>query len=172
MSTSRCGEICITPPKYIYAMKEGGAILAVELLPPCPEMLCFVVKEKHFVWLPKEHTTGNQWISCIYNTVPEQFNPNIGECAAQFTDDCVLNQGKSSLQCEHWMAVDTIKWGNSNITRTVCKYVSIFKELANVYSNASFEHCRVTFVVCRFSDHKCRHSNVSTARYNAQYKSL
>ncbi len=27
--------------------------------------------------LPKEDTTRNQWLSCIYNTVPEQFNPNI-----------------------------------------------------------------------------------------------
>ncbi len=26
--------------------------------------------------LPKEDTTRNQWLSCIYNTVPEQFNPN------------------------------------------------------------------------------------------------
>ncbi len=27
--------------------------------------------------LPKEDTNRNQWLSCIYNTVPEQFNPNI-----------------------------------------------------------------------------------------------
>ncbi len=31
--------------------------------------------------LPKEDTTRNQWLSCIYNTVPEQFNPNIRVCA-------------------------------------------------------------------------------------------
>ncbi len=39
----------------------------------------------------KEDTTTNQWLSCIYITVPEQFNPNIRECAAHFTKDYVLN---------------------------------------------------------------------------------
>ncbi len=75
-------------------MKEGGAIIlaVVLLLPPasCSGDAVFVVKEKHFVWDPKEDTTRNQWLSCIYNTVPEQFNTNIGVCAAQFTEDCVL----------------------------------------------------------------------------------
>ncbi len=28
---------------------------------------------------PKEDTTRNKWLSCIYNTAPEQFNLNI-EC--------------------------------------------------------------------------------------------
>ncbi len=31
--------------------------------------------------LPKEDTTRNQWLSCIHNTVPERFNPNIRVCA-------------------------------------------------------------------------------------------
>ncbi len=31
--------------------------------------------------LPKEDTTRNQWLSCIYNTVPEQLNTNIRVCA-------------------------------------------------------------------------------------------
>ncbi len=44
--------------------------------------------------LPKEDTTRNQWLSCIYNTVPEQFNPNIRVCAAHFTEDCFLNLGE------------------------------------------------------------------------------
>ncbi len=33
--------------------------------------------------LPKEDTTRNQWLSCIYNTVSEQFNANIRVCVAQ-----------------------------------------------------------------------------------------
>ena len=37
--------------------------------------------------LPKEDTTINQWLSCIYNSVPEQFNPNIQMCAAHFMED-------------------------------------------------------------------------------------
>ncbi len=27
--------------------------------------------------LPNENTTGNKWLSYIYNTVPEQYNANI-----------------------------------------------------------------------------------------------
>ncbi len=44
--------------------------------------------------LPKEDTTRNQWLSCIYNTVPEQFNPNIRVCAVHFTEDYFLNLGE------------------------------------------------------------------------------
>ncbi len=39
---------------------------------------------------PKKDTTRNQWLSCVYNTVPEQLNPNIRVCAAHFMEDCVL----------------------------------------------------------------------------------
>ncbi len=41
--------------------------------------------------LPKEDTTRNQWLSSIYNTVPEQFYPNIRVCAAHFKEDYFLN---------------------------------------------------------------------------------
>ncbi len=76
----------------VYTKNEGGTIIlaVVLLLPPapCPETLCFVVK---VFGLPKEDTTRNQWLSCIYNTVPEQFNPNIRVSAAYFTEDYFLN---------------------------------------------------------------------------------
>ncbi len=36
--------------------------------------------------LPKEDTTRNQLLSYIYNTVPQQFNPNIKVCPAHFTE--------------------------------------------------------------------------------------
>ncbi len=55
------------------------------------EILCFIVKVKV---LPKEDTTRNQRISCIYNTVPEQFNPNIGHFIVHFTDDYFLKLGE------------------------------------------------------------------------------
>ncbi len=45
----------------------------------------------------------------------------------------------------------------------------MFKEFATDDSNASFEQCRVVLVVCRFSDHKCRHGNVYAARCNASF---
>ncbi len=47
-------------------------------------------RETTLFGLPKVDATRNQWLSCIYNTVPEQFNPNIGVCAAHFTEDCFL----------------------------------------------------------------------------------
>ncbi len=67
-------------------MKEGGTfILAVELLlplAPCREDAVFGYESKSTLFgLPKEDTTRNQWLSCIYNNVPEQFNPNIRVCA-------------------------------------------------------------------------------------------
>ncbi len=51
--------------------------------------------------LPNKYTTKNQWLSYIYNTVPEQFNPNIRVCAVHFMEDCFLILEESSLQCEH-----------------------------------------------------------------------
>ncbi len=41
--------------------------------------------------LPNEDTTRNHWLSCIYNTVPEQFSPNVRVCAVHFTEDYFLN---------------------------------------------------------------------------------
>ncbi len=76
-------------------MKEGGTIIlaVVLLLPPapCPGDAVFHESESTLFGLPKEDTTRNQWLSCIYNTVPEQFNPNIRVCAAHFTEDCFLH---------------------------------------------------------------------------------
>ncbi len=77
-------------------MKEGVTfILAVVLLlppVPCPgDALFHCESESTLFRLPKENTTRNQWLSCIYNTVPEQFNPNIRVCAAHFMEDYFLN---------------------------------------------------------------------------------
>ncbi len=85
-------------------MKEDGTIIltVVLLLPPapCPEDPVLRCESKStFFGLPKEDTTRNQWLSCIYNTVPEQFNPNIRVCAAHFTEDYVLNLGVACQLC-------------------------------------------------------------------------
>ncbi len=57
-------------------MKEGRAIIlaVVLMLPPatCPGDAVFrCERETTLFGLPKEDTTRNQWLSCIYNTVPE-----------------------------------------------------------------------------------------------------
>ncbi len=92
----------------MYTQKNEGVIfiLAVVLLlppAPCPGDAVFRCEsESTFFGLPNEDTTRNQWLSYIYNTVPEQYNANIRVCAAHFTEDCFLNLGESSLQCEHY----------------------------------------------------------------------
>ncbi len=64
-------------------MKEGVTfILAVVLLLPpvqCPGNT--FVSETTLFGFSKEDTTRNQRLSYIYNTVPEQFHPNIRVCA-------------------------------------------------------------------------------------------
>ncbi len=66
--------------------------------------------------LPKEDTTRNQWLTCIYNTVPEEFNPNIRVCTAHFTEDYFLNLA-GEYPCLHKGCF--YKGGNSNFARTV-----------------------------------------------------
>ncbi len=147
-------------------------ILAVVLLLPlpCPGDAVFRCESESTLFgLPNEDTTRNQWFSCVYNTVPEQFNPNIRVCAEHFTEDYFLNLG---VACQLCTKAVSIKWGNSNFARTVWrfwltawKYVFLFKEFAT-----DDPKWVLTFVVCLFSDHKCRHGNVYTARCNAARK--
>uniref|UniRef100_A0A672RNY0 Cleavage stimulation factor subunit 3 n=1 Tax=Sinocyclocheilus grahami TaxID=75366 RepID=A0A672RNY0_SINGR len=47
----------------------------------------------------------------------------------------------------------------------------IFKQFATDDSNASFEQCRVA-LVCRFSDHKCRHGFMFTQRNTTRKKTV
>ncbi len=80
----------------VYTKKEGVTnILAVVLLlppAPCPGDAVFRgERESTLFGLPEEDTTRNQWLSCVYNTAPEQFNPNIRVCAAHFTENYFLN---------------------------------------------------------------------------------
>ncbi len=100
-------------------MKEGITfILAVVLLlppAPCPEDAVFRCERENTLFgLPEEDTTRNQWLSCIYNTVPDQFNPNIRVCAAHFKEDYLTITWEREVY-----NVNTIKWGNSNVSRTV-----------------------------------------------------
>ncbi len=76
--------------------KEGVTVIlaVVLLLPPAPcsgDAVFRCERETTVFVLPKEDTTRDQWLSCVHNTVPEQFNPNIRERAAHLTEDCVLN---------------------------------------------------------------------------------
>ncbi len=80
----------------VYTKKEGVIFIVavVLLLPPVPcrgYTVFHCESETTLFGLPKEDTTRNQLLSCIYNTVPEQFNPNIRVCAAHFTEDYFLN---------------------------------------------------------------------------------
>ncbi len=138
MSTSLCGKICKTPPKCI--RNERGRDFysrssIVAATGACPGDAVFRCESKTTLFgLPKEEITGNQWLSCIYNTFPEQFNPNIRVCAAHFTEDYFLNleEWPTMLACTKTVS---IKWGNSNFARTVWRFwqpVSMFSYLKNL----------------------------------------
>ncbi len=80
-------------------MKEGRTIiLAVVLLlqpTPCPGDAVFRYESESTLFgLPKVDTTRNQWLSCIYNTVPEKLNTNIRVCAAQFNGGLFPEPGR------------------------------------------------------------------------------
>ncbi len=68
-------------------------ILAVVLLLPAPCRGDAVFRFEALFELLKEDTTRNQSLSCIYNTLPEQYNVKIRVCAAHFMEDYFLNLG-------------------------------------------------------------------------------
>ncbi|XP_042340550.1 uncharacterized protein LOC121941750 isoform X2 [Plectropomus leopardus] len=41
--------------------------------------------------LPKEEEVRNQWLKFIFNTIPQQYNPNLLLCSIHFTEDCFTN---------------------------------------------------------------------------------
>ncbi len=128
-------------------------------------------KPRHWNYsgLPKEDRTRNQWISCIYNTVPEQFNPNIRVCAAHFTRGQFPDPGRvaynAGLHKDCFYKVEIFQLCKDSLRFWL--NVLLFNEFATYY--LSFEQCTVVLVVCHFSDHKCRHGNVkkdSISHYN------
>ncbi len=77
----------------VYAIKEDVTIIlaVVLLLPPAPcrgDAVFRCESESTLFGLPKEDTTRNQRLSCIYNTIPEQLYI---EWAAHFMEDYFLN---------------------------------------------------------------------------------
>ncbi len=121
MSTSLCGKICKTPAKHIHNERGQNyySCCSVVAVASAMSWRCGVSRcesETTLFGLPKEDTTRNQWLSCIYNTVPEQFNTNIRVCAAHFTEDYFLNLG---VVCQLCTKTVSIKWGNSNFAKTV-----------------------------------------------------
>ncbi len=71
-------------------------------------------RESALFGLPEEDTTRNQWLSCIYNTAPEQFNPNIRVCDTFYGGLCP-EPGRVAYNA----GTVSIKWGNSSFSRTV-----------------------------------------------------
>ncbi len=106
-----------------YTQTKGARFLfspVLLLLPPalCPEDTVFHCDSETILFgLPKEDTARNQWLSCIYNTLPEQFNQNIRGCAVHFTEDYFLNLGVAYNASCATKAV-SIKLGNSNSEAT------------------------------------------------------
>ncbi len=120
MSTSLCGEIFITPPKCLRKERVRDLYYCCSIVAaaaPCAGDAVFRCESETTLFgLPKEETTRNQWLSCVSNTVPEQYKPNIRVCAAHFTQDYWT--WESNLQCQLCTKAVYIKWGNFNFART------------------------------------------------------
>ncbi len=113
-------------------------ILAVILLlppAPCPGDAAFYFESKTTLF-PKEDTTRNQWLSCIYNTVPEQFNPNIKSVCSAFYRGLFPEPGRVGYNASFAQrlflkngVIPTLQ-GQSI---TACKYAFVLKEFATDY---------------------------------------
>ncbi len=149
MSMSQCGKICITPAKCIRKEKVHDFFLSL-LYCCCHRRHVLAVfrceSESTLFGLPKEDTTRNAWLSCIYNTF-QNSSTQIFECVQHILQRTISWTWESSLQCQLCTKSVSIKWGNPNFARTVWRF--IFKEFATDHSNASFEQCSVVLVVCR-----------------------
>jgi len=86
MSTSLCGKICITLPRCSRKERrhnfDSRCSIAATAAMSWRHCVFHCESKTTLFGLPKEDTTRNQWLSCIYNTVPEQFNRNICVCNA------------------------------------------------------------------------------------------
>ncbi len=87
MSTSLCGKICITQPKCLRKARVHDFYSRSSIV----DAAFHCESESTLFGVSKEDTTRNQRLSCLYNTLPEQFNPNIRVCAAHFTEDYFPN---------------------------------------------------------------------------------
>ncbi|XP_031154587.1 uncharacterized protein LOC116049247 isoform X6 [Sander lucioperca] len=47
--------------------------------------------------LPKDDELKSQWLQFIFNTTPQDYNPNLMLCSVHFTDDCFLNRPQFNL---------------------------------------------------------------------------
>ncbi len=88
-------EICKTSPKRTRKERRRNYYSRCSIVAAAGAMSWDAVfhceSESTLFGLPKDDTTRNQWLSCIYNTVPELFNTNIRLCAAHFMEDYFLN---------------------------------------------------------------------------------
>ncbi len=139
-------------------MKEGGTIIlaVVLLLPPVHvlETRCFEAK---VLYLGLQ--TRNQWLSS-FTTLFQNSSTQILACVQDILRRIISWTWVTLAYNAGLLKAVSIKWGNSNIARTVWRLFSYLKKFATDFWNVSFEQCRVVLVVCHFSDHKCRHGNV------------
>ncbi len=95
-------KISRTPLPNVHAITFILTVVLLLPLAPCLEDAVFCCERESTLFrLPKEDTTRNQWLNCIYNTVPEQFNPNIRVCALcnAFYGGLFPEPGRVTLQC-------------------------------------------------------------------------
>ncbi len=97
VSTSRCGKICKTPPKCICNERRWNYYSHCSIVAAAGAMswrCCVSLLKRKYFGHPKEDTTRNLWLSCIYNTVVFTTlfqNSSHVHCALHFMEDYFQN---------------------------------------------------------------------------------
>ncbi len=103
MSTSRCGNICLMPPKCSRKERRRGFSNRNSVDEAMTGRRCvFLFERKSTLFgLPKVDAIRNHWLR-LFTT--EQHNPNVRICATHFMDDSFVNRGEYKAGCLH------LKW--------------------------------------------------------------
>ncbi len=138
-------------------MKEGVTfILAVVLLllSPCRgDAVRFIVKAKVLCLVFQMSTQQKISGYVIFTTLFQTSTMQIFECVqcilrriVSWSWERVAYNVNTINGCDHYK-VGQFQRRKDSLTLLTCKYVSILKEFATDYSNASFEQCRVVLVL-------------------------
>ncbi len=174
MSTSRCGNICVMPPKCSHKERRCGFSNAVVLIQPCQGDAVFLGENKSTLFgLLTVDAFRNHWLRLVYNRTAQPKCSNL--CNAFYGRQfCEPSRVQGWLCTKAISKIFTKKKFNSDFAMTIwrfwisdCKYVLLLVQVFAIdYSNAEF---------C--SSHECvwerergtHHSGVSSLNRCAAY---
>ncbi len=142
ISTSRCENICVMPPKCSRKERRRGFSNRSSVDAVMSGRRCvFLCESKNALFgLPKVDAIRNLWLIFVYY---RKHNPNVRICATHFMDDCFVNLGEYKAGCAQRLFLKKNRV-NSDFAMTIwhfwisdCKYVLLlFKVFAIDCSNA------------------------------------